>query len=290
MMNQDSFIIRHMAEHEVALAVDWAAAEDWNPGFCDAQCFWVADWQGFLVGIKDGQPVGCISAVRYGSAYGFIGLYIVKPEWRGQGYGLQLWRRAMEQLAGRVVGLDGVAAQQKNYQKSGFQLAYRNIRYSGAFSDTLAASTTELRPDLSIVPVSQVNQTMLTAYDSSLFFTARPDFLSSWLSQQMATALAVVDNEQLAGYGVIRRCRSGCKIGPLFAKNADAAEKLLLSLTSCANGEQVYLDVPEANAAAVALAAKYKMTKVFETARMYKGLAPTMALEKVFGVTTLELG
>lgn len=289
-MTRNSFIIRHMAENEVALAVDWAAAEGWNPGLHDAQCFWAADSQGFLVGIKDGQPVGCITAVRYGSAYGFIGFYIIKPEWRGQGYGLQLWRKAMEQLSGRVIGLDGVVAQQKNYQQSGFQMAYCNIRYSGVFAGNFAGSITKVRPDLSIVPAKIINQANLDVYDSCLFFTARPEFLASWLSQQDSTAMAVVSQDTILGYGVIRRCRSGWKIGPLFAEDAAIAENLLLSLAAWANGEQVFLDVPEVNAAAMALAEKYKMTKVFETARMYKGIAPAIPIERVFGVTTFELG
>ena len=100
----------------------------------------------------------------------------------------------------------------------------------------------------------------------------------------------MVGNDGLMGYGVIRRCRNGFKLGPLFAENAGVAEQLLLSLTAYAKGEPVFLDVPEVNAAAVALATKYKMTRVFETARMYKGSAPAVALDKVFGVTTFELG
>lgn len=279
-----------MSEDEMPLAVDWAAAEGWNPGLHDAQCFWAADRQGFLVGIKDGQPIGCISAVRYGTAYGFLGFYIVRPEWRGQGYGLQMWQQAMNQLAGRVIGLDGVLAQQENYRKSGFQLAYRNIRYSGRFSGIISGRAAESEPALSIVPAGGVNWAELAAYDSSLFSAARPAFLSGWLSQPAATALAVTAAERLRGYGVIRQCRSGFKIGPLFAEDAAAAEKLLLSLAAYAKGDEVFLDVPEVNAAAVALTAKYNMGKVFETARMYKGRAPSVALEKIFGVTSFELG
>ena len=289
-MTKGLFVIRHMAKHELEVAVDWAAAEGWNPGLYDANCFWACDPQGFLIGIKDGKPVGCISAVRYEADYGFIGFYIVKSEWRVQGYGLQLWQSAMKQLSGRVVGLDGVVAQLNNYQESGFQLAYRNIRYSGRFSGSLTDDIAELRPDLTIIPVCQINHDELAAYDSTLFFTARPNFLSCWLTQSGATALAAVSKEQLSGYGVIRQCRSGFKIGPLFAEDADTAEKLLLSLADCAHGEQIFLDVPEVNEAAVALADKYKMTKTFETARMYNKTAPMLALKKVFGVTTFELG
>ena len=289
-MDQTSFAIRHMTEKEVELAVDWAAAEGWNPGIHDAQCFWAADSKGFLVGCLDGEPIGCISAVSYGDGYGFIGFYIVRPEWRGRGYGLQLWQAAMAQLTDRVVGLDGVTAQQENYRKSGFELAYRNIRYSGVFSAGPAGKPPELQPNVNIIPAHQVSQAMLNDYDSALFFAPRPAFLRSWLIQRDAAALVAVSGDNLAGYGVIRRCRSGWKIGPLFAEDAAVADALLRSLAGCANGEEVFLDVPAVNAAAMELVAAYNMTSVFDTARMYKGTAPTLPLGKVYGVTTFELG
>ena len=127
-MNSSSLVIRKMNEDELNLALEWAAAEGWNPGLDDAKCFYAADPNGFLLGELAGKPVGCISAVAYDNAYGFLGLYIVPPDYRGRGFGLKLWDAAMTYLNGRIVGLDGVFAQQANYRKSGFTLAYRNIR------------------------------------------------------------------------------------------------------------------------------------------------------------------
>ena len=123
--------IRRMSEADLALALDWAAAEGWNPGHDDARSFYAADPDGFLLGEFDGRPVGSVSAVRYGPAFGFLGLYIVKAEHRGRGFGLELWRAALDHLGDRVVGLDGVAAQEDNYRQSGFKLAFRNIRQRG---------------------------------------------------------------------------------------------------------------------------------------------------------------
>ena len=117
---------------EVALAIELAAAEGWNPGLNDADCFFAADADGFLVGELAGRGVGCISAVSYAGTFGFIGLYIVRPEFRGRGYGMRLWQAGMERLQGHNVGLDGVVARQANYAKSGFRLAHRNVRYRGA--------------------------------------------------------------------------------------------------------------------------------------------------------------
>ena len=103
-----------MTRLEVDLAIDWAAAEGWNPGLHDAHCFHAADPQGFLVGLVGDEPVAVISAMRYGATFGFIGFYIVKPGWRGQGFGLAVWKAGMARLAGRTIGLDGLGDQQAN--------------------------------------------------------------------------------------------------------------------------------------------------------------------------------
>ena len=110
----------------------WAADEGWNPGRCDAIPFHAADPTGFLIAeAEDGEPAAAISVVRYGDSFGFLGLYIVRPEYRGRGLGMAVWKAGMEYLAGRTVGLDGVVAQQDNYRKSGFELAHRNVRFQG---------------------------------------------------------------------------------------------------------------------------------------------------------------
>src|SRR6188472_1428900 len=105
-MPASDYRIRTMTESEVALAIDWAAAEGWNPGWHDAQCFRAADPDGFLVGLLGDEPIATISVVRYGTAFGFLGLYIVKPEHRGRGHGLALWEAGIAFLGKRAIGLD----------------------------------------------------------------------------------------------------------------------------------------------------------------------------------------
>jgi hypothetical protein len=60
-----------MTRAEIDLGIDWAAAEGWNPGLHDAESFYAADPGGFLVGLLDNEPVGMISAVKYGHSFGF---------------------------------------------------------------------------------------------------------------------------------------------------------------------------------------------------------------------------
>jgi hypothetical protein len=74
----DTLAIRVMDRTDLDQAIDWAAAEGWNPGLKDAECFQAADPAGFLRGCLDGQPIGSISVVRYSSTFGFLGFYIVR--------------------------------------------------------------------------------------------------------------------------------------------------------------------------------------------------------------------
>lgn len=52
----------------------------------------------------------------------------------------------------------------------------------------------------------------------------------------------------------------------------------------------LYLDIPEVNSFALELVKRHNMKVVFNTARMYKGAAPELPVEKIFGITTFELG
>jgi ribosomal protein S18 acetylase RimI-like enzyme len=276
--------IRAMTQQEVATAIEWAAAEGWNPGLHDAACFYAADPSGFLVGLLEDEPIATISVVRYGTSFGFLGLYIVKPEHRGQGYGLQLWNAGLAYLGQRTIGLDGVVAQQSNYLRSGFELAYRNIRYQGT-------GGVHVPKDLRIVPLSSIPFDEVNAYDRLFFPADRSVFLKCWICQSQSTAIGILRGGKLSGYGVIRAARVGYKIGPLFADDPDLAEALFNGLAACVpDNDAIYLDTPETNTAAVALAERHGMTVVFETARMYARCAPDLPARRIFGVTTFELG
>ncbi|MGB1255371.1 MAG: GNAT family N-acetyltransferase [Thiolinea sp.] len=278
------FEIKTASRAEIDIAVDWAAGEGWNPGLYDAECYYAADPESFLLGYLDDKPIASISAVKYGQTFGFIGFYIVAEAYRGQGYGIQIWNAAMARLKGRNIGLDGVIAQQDNYRKSGFTLAYSNIRYEGVTGQTFSGHE-------QLIGLSELTPDQIYAYDHPFFPDDRRILIQSWVSQPESQAIGFLDGDKLTGYGVIRRCRSGYKIGPLFADNAEIAETLFMALQAKVTaGEAFFLDVPAVNTAAVALAEHHNMHPAFETARMYTGTAPDIQLKRTFGVTSFEVG
>lgn len=278
-----NYKISAMSGNELSTAIDWARSEGWNPGIHDADAFYQADPTGFLAGKYNDQIIATISAVKYGSDFGFVGLYIVKEAYRGQGFGFKLWQAAMASLSGRNIGLDGVLAQQDNYKKSGFRLAHRNIRYAGK-------STKSTLPTRAIA-ARHIAFDDLAAYDSQFFPAERSAFLKHWIAPENSQTLAIVENSKILGYGAIRACDRGFKIGPLNAGTHDVAVELFSALTAAVPAQsEIFLDVPEPNKAAIQLAQNFGMTPVFETARMYTKSTPNLPLDKIFGITSFELG
>lgn len=271
-----------VARRAAQAAVVWGAAEGWNPGLDDAERFLHADPDAFLATERHDEIVATVSCALYGDSYAFIGFYIVRPELRGHGLGAPLFDRALERAGRRVIGLDGVLAQQGSYERRGFELAHRNVRWR-----TTADGE---RPD-GLVELSSVPFDELLAFDASIFGAVRPRFLGAWIDRPPGCALACVTNGALAGYGVVRECVVGAKVGPLFADDEEIADLLLTGLIAAARpAGDVFVDIPAANPRAGRLSASREMEPSFETARMYRGGRPPEDTDRVFGVTTFEFG
>ena len=282
--------IRPATKAEFSTAVEWAANEGWNPGIDDLEVFFRADPRGFIMGFDGDTPVSSISVVRYGRSFGFLGFYIVAPHVRGTGVGMATWKAGMAHLAGRTVGLDGVVAQQENYKRSGFELKGRNVRFSG-----VPKAVDGDGKQIEIRPVDGHLHVSVATYDARHFPAARECFITEWVlpskdGVKRYSRVALVNGE-VAGFATIRKCREGWKIGPLQADKRTIANVLFNALIALVPaGDMVVLDPPEDNRAAIDLAEAAGLAPVFETARMYRGSAPALPLDRIFGITTFELG
>lgn len=266
------------------IPISWAKAEGWNPGLDDASSFYAADNGGFAALMDGDKVIATISAVNYGNRFGFIGFYIVDPDYRGQGYGRMVWDFAMDRLRGIPIGLDGVVAQQDFYSRSGFQYAHRNIRYRGT------ARKYDI-PGADIISPRDIHYARLSRYDRKHFGFGRDSFLHAWLLQKNGTCRMILQSGEIHAFGCIRKCIEGYKIGPLFADNAHYAETMLQYLiSSIPEKESYYLDVPQPNPNAMQLTEMYEMEAVFETARMYHGTPIKLPLANIYGITSFELG
>ena len=280
----DNYIVTHMSKDEMPVAITWADREGWNPGLHDVDCFYQTDPHGFFAGKLDGKIIAIGSAVIYDDQFAFCGFYMVDPVYRGQGFGMALTKTRLAYIGARNVGIDGVTPMLEKYARLGYKLAYNNARYCGT------NKSYPLLRDKAIIPLSQVNFERLITYDRRHFPARRDTFLSCWINQEGGKSLGYIHHGELLGYGVIRPCKRGFKIGPLFAENSHIADELFVQLANHANGQPIYLDIPECNPFALDLVKRHQLEKVFETARMYLKKAPIVEIEHIYGITSFELG
>lgn len=268
--------------------VKWAIYEGWNSGPHDAKAFWETDPKGFYGCYKDDELIGGGSIVSYNGDFGFMGFFIVKPAYRAMGIGRKLWHLRRDTLLSRLkanapIGMDGVVAMQDFYEKGGFKTAFRDLRYEKM------GQQFELHPAISSITKDDLQNVL--ALDKECFGYARPQFMEHWLKLPDSKTFKYSDeNGLLKGFAMIRKVNVGYKVCPLFAENKAIAEELYKACLNGAAGELLYLDIPMANPMALELVEAYEATYVFECARMYLGEAPKMNLQKVFGITTFELG
>ena len=189
----------------------------------------------------------------------------------------------LKYIGNRITGIDGVLENVSKYERLGYVPCYKQIRY-----EWLGNATT--KHDSSVVDVKTLSFDHLSAYDQKHFGAPRSNFLQAWIKQPNSFALAYVNKQQILGYGVIRKCFVGYKIGPLFAESPEIARTLLECLRSKINEGPVFLDTSEVNPHAQALAKSYKMLPKFELIRMYRNGIPQLPLNNIYGVTTFELG
>jgi len=275
-----------MRDDEIATLVDWAAAEGWNPGLHDAEVARAFDPEAFIALRADGELVGGGSIISYAGAYGFMGLFIVRPDRRHEGLGRVLWHYRRDHLAARLrpgapIGMDGVFDLVPFYERGGFAVAHRDLRFEGRAVGA---------PDPAVESLAVVGAAELAEYDDRHFPVSRAGFLARWITAPGTISAAIREHGRPVAVGVLRPCRVGWKVGPLTAERPDLAERLLGALLAAVEGEQVQIDVPEPNAAALDLVGRVGLREVFGCARMYRGAPPDLPLERVFGVTSLEFG
>jgi hypothetical protein len=278
-----SFEIATASAEDVVRIVGWAADEGWNPGNTDRFAFHAIDPCAFLMGRLDGEPVAAISVTRFGTGFGFLGCYITRPPARGKGYGIRIWNAGMKRLEGRNVGLDGVPAQQPNYKKSGFRLAWNNVRHEGQ------PAVTALPAGVILADARGIAFDKLVAYDRRFVPEVRDSFLAPWITAAERASLVALKDGEIAGFGVIRAAFTGSRIGPLYAASPEIAAALIGRLAVAMPG-QVAVDVPDFNVPGKRLAEQLGLKPAFETARMYTGPDPAIDRAGLFGVASFELG
>ena len=287
MISINDLEFRKLNINGVKTLVEWADNEGWNPGPFDADVYWATDPDGFYGYYHKDLLVAGGAIVSYNNEFGFMGLFIVKPEYRAIGLGRKLWYQRRDLLIDRLngnasIGMDGVVDMQAFYQKGGFEIAFKDERYEKLGMKCSIADN--------IFSIENEDFHEVLTYDKKCFGFLREKFLKLWINLPENKTFKYVEGDKIRGFCIARKVSIGFKIGPLFADNKEIAEELYKACLNSVIGKPLYIDIPMSNQEAIQIVKKYNAKYVFECARMYYGQIPRADIKKVYGITTFELG
>lgn len=293
------FRIRGLRAADLPVVTEWARQEGFCPGPGDVAIMQLVDQGGGWVGWVDHQPVGCILGVRYDAHFGFIGLFLVKPAYRGHGYGVALWRRALAHLKDvSCIGLEAAPERVDDYGGWGFRAAHDTLRWSSTTSPRDRPRSRTLPSGHRLLPATAVPESAVAAYDARHEATPRPLFLREWLKARSPAdrvRVAVDARGACRGFARIRAAlmpapgSPAWRIGPWQADDESLAEALLADLMAGHAGT-VMVDAPGINPRAGLVLERQGFRPVSRTIRMYRGRPPVVPIREIYGLACLELG
>ena len=221
----------------------------------------------------------------------------IRDRYRGRGFGLQLWKKALTHLSDLpCVGLEAAPERITDYSKWGFTISSKTTRWQLLGDGKLVEqySKNDYLDDFSFVEGSSIPQDAVEKFDEKRETTPRPHFLSNWLNHPAGKVIAVIDKKNCChGFGRIRPCLlqngDGWRIGPLMADTPMLLQILLKKLIERHPG-LIIIDAPGLNKSASEVFEKLGFKSESETFRMYRGSQPPVSMNDVYGLACLELG
>ena len=289
--------IKPLCDSDIDFVTEISRKEGFAPGVGDLGIYQNTDKQGLWVGWLNDIPIGCIAGVRYNQHYGFVGLFLVIEKYRGRGFGLQLWKKALSHLSDLpCVGLEAAPERINDYKKWGFTISSKTTRWQWMAEGKLLEenSKNDHLKNFSFVEGSSIPKYAIEKFDEKRETTPRPHFLSNWLNHPAGKVIAVMDiDNRCHGFGRIRPCLLqtgvGWRIGPLMADTPILVEILLNKLIKSHSG-LIIVDAPGLNKTASKVFEKLGFKSESETYRMYRGFQPPVSMNDVYGLACLELG
>ena len=289
--------IKPLCDDDIDFVTEISRKEGFAPGVGDLEIYKNTDKQGLWVGWLNDNPIGCIAGVRYNENYGFLGLFLVIDKYRGRGFGLQLWKKALDHLNDLpCIGLEAAPERITDYSKWGFTISSKTTRWKWLGDGKLLQEGLRIDDlyNFSFIEGASIPSNAVEKFDEKRETTSRPHFLSNWLNHPAGKVIAIIDKKgRCHGFGRIRPCLlkngDGWRIGPLMADTPKLLKILLKKLIDSHPG-LIIIDAPGLNNSASELFKDLGFKSDSETFRMYRGYQPPVSMNDVYGLACLELG
>jgi len=192
-------------------------------------------------------------------------MMLVDESLRGRGIGRTLMQHALgflDRADVRSVRLDATPLGRPLYEKLGFVSQFELARHEGVPS---VESVTD-----SPIMANERCLERIVALDRVVTSTDRRKLLTRLFAERPQEMRVVIDGDALIGYLTTRPGSRAVFVGPCVA-DASSGNILLRDACRRLRDQYVYIDIPEGNTAAAALAASFGLTVQRRLLRMCRG-------------------
>lgn len=269
----------------------WCINEGWNIGIYDSDIYYKIDPTGHFVA-KTTNNIASLSLIKHSPYFFTLGPFIVHKWYRKLGIGEAILNATIANMehdhpkAGTI--LFSVPEQIERYKRIGFIPCINIERWY-----VKSIEPTHIKNECRAITrqlVPYINQ-----YYQQHHIVSREILLNELLLKPEINGLVFIENNIIKGFGFIRRCIRGFRIGALIADTPVIAKELINELLVFAHSEPAFIDVPSSNLNASfcmnALNAQKVATE--DTIMMMKGTDHYNYLKKLdhhYGLFSLEIG
>ena len=277
----EHFSIRPFKDEDINFAYKLNVMEQWDDTRNDIKRMFNYEPYGCFIAEIKSKPVGHVFSISYGRL-GWIGLLIVKPEYRRRGIGTLLTRRAMDYLLSckvETIKLEAVSAIAGLYRRLGFVDEYDSLRFTGVCKEITSLSS------YCVNGLKKEGMTQLAEFDAEYFGANRAKVLNRLYQDNSQLCFVSRKGSRITGYIMFRKTKSGYRIGPWVCNpdNPQAARDLLMEgMETVGHNVKLYVGVPAVNKKAIGTLHGLDFKQYSKSIRMYSG--EKLETERVDGV------
>ncbi len=258
--------VRRLRTRDIEVAIALTDLEAWGYTHADFERLLALSPEGCFAVEDQGRVVGVLTTTSY-DKLAFLGAVILRPEYRGRGYGRLLMEEALEHLSRsgiETVRLNAYLNVVPFYERLGFRGEYEVVRWSGRAT---GGTSPEVRP------VGRGEVSRVAAFDAPFFGASRKALLDRLSREMPDTFLVAADRGRILGYIVGSLSGEACEIGPWVtaAGHPDLARRLFQNLTVVAGAQEYAFSGPVHNPDLVRFAQEGGFREAFRTLRMWWG-------------------
>jgi ribosomal protein S18 acetylase RimI-like enzyme len=279
----ERFSVRKLEERDIEFAYRMTVVEKWNYRVEDVHRMFIWEPNGCFIAEAHGKRAGHVFTVGYGKL-GWIGLLIVKADYRRMGVGRLLMEKAEDYLFSlgvKTIKLEAVPEISNLYRTLGFVDEYDSLRLMGTCRNISSSE------NASISLAQQKDLWELARFDAEYFGANRECVLTGFYQGNPSLCLISHIKSEIIGYIICRRALRGFKVGPWVCdpENPQSARRLLIEcMNRLESGADVYVGVPAVNETAVKILQELRFEQISKSIRMRLGKEFKDRVKGVFAI------